>query len=78
MELPLLKAPGFEADDVIGTITKRLPPETHCYVITTDRDALQLAQDTVTIVSPNSRANKVYTPEIVEYEWGVPQRESQI
>ncbi|HHT72300.1 MAG TPA: hypothetical protein GX008_01120 [Firmicutes bacterium] len=72
MELPLLKAPGFEADDVIGTITKRLPPETHCYVITTDRDALQLAQDTVTIVSPNSRANKVYTPEIVEYEWGVP------
>lgn len=72
LELPLLKAPGYEADDVIGTIAKNLPPDTHCYIITTDRDALQLASSTVTIVSPNSRANKVYTPEIVEYEWGVP------
>ena len=26
----------------------------------------------MTIVTPNSKANKVYTPEIVEYEWGVP------
>jgi DNA polymerase-1 len=72
LELPLLQVPGYEADDVIGTIAKNLPPATHCYVVTTDRDTLQLASETVTIVTPNSKANKVYTPEIVEYEWGVP------
>lgn len=72
LELPLITASGYEADDVIGTITRHLPPDTHCYVITTDRDALQLVRETVTIVAPNSRANKVYTPEIVEFEWGVP------
>lgn len=75
LEIPLLKAPGYEADDIIGTITRCLPPNTQCYVVTTDRDALQLSNEHVTIVAPNSKANKVYTPEIVKYEWGVaPER----
>lgn len=71
LEIPLVEVAGYEADDVIGTITKNLPADTHCYVITSDRDALQLSNEQVTIVAPNSRANKVYTPEIVQYEWGV-------
>lgn len=69
---PLVKLPGYEADDVIGTITKHAPEDTHCYIITTDRDALQLVSDKVTVVAPNSRANKMFTPELVEYEMGVP------
>lgn len=68
---PLVKLEGYEADDVIGTITKHAPSNVHCYVITTDRDALQLVSDTVTVVTPNSRANKVFNPELVKHEMGV-------
>ena len=68
---PLVKLAGYEADDVIGTITKHAPQNTHCYVITTDRDALQLVSEQVTVIAPNSRANKVFTPELVEHELGV-------
>lgn len=69
---PLIKLPGYEADDVIGTITKHAPEDTHCFVITTDRDVLQLVSEQVTVIAPNSRANKVFTPELVEHEMGVP------
>lgn len=69
---PLVQLPGYEADDVIGTITYYAPSDTHCYVITTDRDALQLVDDQITVVVPNSRANKMFTPELVEHEMGVP------
>ncbi|NLL47381.1 MAG: hypothetical protein GX249_02235 [Firmicutes bacterium] len=69
---PLVKLAGYEADDVIGTIAKHAPSDTHCYIITTDRDALQLVSDDVTVISPNSKANRVFTPELVQHEMGVP------
>lgn len=72
--VPLVMLPGYEADDVIGTITNHVPSDTHCYVVTSDRDALQLVDQQVTVVAPNSRANKVFTPELVEHEMGVPAR----
>lgn len=71
LDAPLIKLQGYEADDVIGTITKHAPRDIHCYVVTTDRDALQLVADNVTVISPNSRANKVFNPELVKHEMGV-------
>ena len=71
LSAPLVQLAGYEADDVIGTITHHAPEDTHCYVITTDRDALQLVNEQVTVVVPNSRANKMFTPELVEHEMGV-------
>lgn len=69
---PLVKLEGYEADDVIGTISKHAPSDTHCFIVTTDHDALQLVSDNVTVISPNSKANKVFTPELVTHEMGVP------
>lgn len=75
LDAPLVKLAGYEADDVIGTITKHSPKDTHCFVITTDRDVLQLVSERVTVIAPNSKANKVFTPELVEHEMGVlPER----
>ncbi|NLJ79866.1 MAG: hypothetical protein GX335_02455 [Firmicutes bacterium] len=71
LRLPLLQLPGYEADDVIGTITKYIPKDTHCYIITTDQDTLQLASEQVTIVTPNRKANKMFTPELVRHQLGV-------
>ncbi|MCL2370699.1 MAG: DNA polymerase I, partial [Firmicutes bacterium] len=39
---------GFEADDVIGTLSKRFPVKT--YIVTGDKDSLQLIDDTVTVL----------------------------
>ncbi len=69
--IPILELPGYEADDVVGTLTRLLPPNTDAYVITMDRDALQLVNDHVSVLVPNSRENKIYTPKIVFYEWNV-------
>lgn len=71
LEFPLIQEPGYEADDVIGTLTKQIPQGTHCYIITSDLDILQLVSPQVTVVTPNSRANKMFTPELVEHQMGV-------
>ncbi|HHT91200.1 MAG: 5'-3' exonuclease H3TH domain-containing protein [Bacillota bacterium] len=68
---PLVKLAGYEADDIIGTISKHAPGGTHCYIVTTDHDALQLVSENVTVIAPNSRANKVFTPDLVQHEMGV-------
>lgn len=68
---PLVKLEGYEADDVIGTIAKHAPDDTHCYIITTDRDALQLVSENATVISPNSKANRVFTPDLVKHEMGI-------
>jgi len=72
--IPVIEIPGFEADDVMGTIAQHLPPGITGYIVTTDRDALQLVNDQISIFVPNSKANKIYTPETVEAEWHVPPR----
>ncbi len=63
MELPIMKEildvkgivnlslEGFEADDIIGTISKKSEDAgMDTYIITGDRDALQLASDTVKVL----------------------------
>ncbi len=72
LEAPLVRVAGYEADDVIGTISARVPHGVHCYIVSSDKDTLQLVTEDVTVVSPNNRANKVFTPELVTYEMGVP------
>lgn len=72
LEFPLLKLPGYEADDLLGTLSAQIPQDTHCYVVTSDLDTLQLASGQVTIVTPNRKANKMFTPELVRHELGVP------
>ena len=70
--IPLVSLAGYEADDIMGTMSHYAPADTHCYLVTTDRDALQLVSERVTVVVPNSRANKLFTPESGRYELGVP------
>ena len=71
-KIPILKLPGYEADDVIGTITANLPDDTEAYIVTVDRDTLQLVNDGVTVLIPSSRTNKIYTPDTVELEMQLP------
>ncbi len=40
--IPVYEMPGFEADDVIGTLSKIAPKDTEVVIVTGDRDTLQL------------------------------------
>ena len=42
---PTFSQPGYEADDLIGTITKHVPTTVQSYIVTGDMDALQLVDD---------------------------------
>jgi 5'-3' exonuclease len=48
--LPVAEAPGYEADDVIGTIASAAGPDERIAVVTGDRDLFQLVRDPVVIV----------------------------
>jgi DNA polymerase-1 len=47
--IPLLEAPGYEADDIIGTLVKTLGDSVQKIIVTGDMDALQLVDDTTTV-----------------------------
>jgi len=59
MQINTADCPGFEADDVIGTLTaKAIAKGVEPVIITGDRDLLQLATDTVRIRLPKTKAGK--------------------
>ncbi len=67
---------GYEADDLIGTLSTAAEKSGNdCVIITGDRDSLQLVNEKVTVLLPSTRAGKtettVYTPETVKENMGV-------
>jgi DNA polymerase I len=69
-----LRVPGMEADDVIGTLATRAAAEGHrVCVVSTDRDAFQLASDNVCIMmTPRGVADVVvYTPDRIRQRYGI-------
>ncbi len=69
--LPVISMPGVEADDVIGTLSRR-GSEAGCHVImsTGDKDMAQLVNDQVTMV--NTMDEAVLDPVGVKDKFGVP------
>lgn len=76
MHMPLLMMEGFEADDILGTIAKRMQElGKEVVVVSGDRDLLQLSDEHIKISIPKTSKGetKVYSyyPKDVEEEWGV-------
>ncbi len=64
-----LEVPGFEADDVIGTLAKRAEAEGYeVRIVSTDRDLYQLLSDRVSVWLPDG---ELVTPEKVRKKYGV-------
>lgn len=63
MRLPIVETDGYEADDLIGTIAKRSPMP--AYIVTGDRDSLQLIDDNVTVLLTRKGITEIdeYTPD---------------
>ena len=69
--LPVLEQKGFEADDLIGTLTERLKQSgVHCVVVTADKDLMQLVSDDVEIWD-TMRDRRFRRAEVIE-KFGVP------
>ncbi|MGH3456901.1 DNA polymerase I [Aeromicrobium sp.] len=65
---------GFEADDIIGTLTTQAKAEgMEVLICTGDRDAFQLVSDTTTVLYPRKGVSDLarFTPTAVEEKYGV-------
>jgi DNA polymerase I len=70
--IPILEVSGFEADDVIGTLaTKAVTHGRDVYVVSSDKDMLQLVNDHVLVLNP-PKNNLIADAAKVEEILGVP------
>ncbi len=70
--IPILYYEGFEADDVIGTLSCKLSAlGHHVYVVSSDKDMMQLVNQNVSILNP-TKDNLILDPAGVEKILGVP------
>ncbi len=70
--IPILEMPGYEADDVIGTLaTKAAAQGRSVYVVSSDKDMLQLVNDRVQVLNP-PKDNLICDAAKVEEILGVP------
>ena len=70
--IPILSYEGFEADDVIGTLSHQLSALGHrVFVVSSDKDMMQLVTPEVSILNP-TKDNLVLDPAGVEAALGVP------
>jgi len=70
--IPILYYEGFEADDVIGTLSCRLAAlGHHVYVVSSDKDMMQLVNKDVSILNP-TKDNLILDPAGVEANLGIP------
>jgi DNA polymerase I len=70
--IPILEMKGFEADDVIGTLAKKAADAGFpVYVVSSDKDMLQLVNDRVCVLNP-PKNNLICDAHKVEEILGVP------
>lgn len=67
MHIPIIEVPGFEADDLIGTIAKQAEKQNYqVFMVTPDKDFAQLVSENIFMYKPARMGNGI---EI----WGVPE-----
>ena len=66
MQIPILEMEGYEADDIIGTVSRLCEEaDVDCRILTGDRDDLQLASEKTHILLTTTKGGKTET---VEYD----------
>jgi DNA polymerase-1 len=70
LRVPILEAPGVEADDLIARLVRGAPPGARVSIVSTDRDLMQLVNDRVQLL--DGIRDRRYGPAEVEARFGVP------
>lgn len=73
MGLHILELAGYEADDIQGTVAKMAhsQPDTEAYILSGDRDLLQLIDDKVTVLLATNSDTKVMDGDSFREEYGI-------
>jgi DNA polymerase I len=67
MQIPIMELPGYEADDLIGTLAKQAEKEGfQVFMVTPDKDFAQLVSENIFMYRPARMGNDI---EI----WGIPE-----
>lgn len=66
-KIPILTLPGYEADDIIGTLAKQAEKQGYkVYMVTPDKDYGQLVSDNIFMYKPSRQGNGIDI-------WGIPE-----
>ena len=76
MNITIIEKEGFEADDILGTMSKNAEDAgINTTILSGDRDTFQLASDRITIRIPRTKAGKTeeddYDKEKIKETYGV-------
>jgi len=76
MNIPIIEREGYEADDIIGSISLKAEKENfEVIILTGDRDSFQLISDRVKVILPSTKSGKtettVYDKQAIMEKYGV-------
>ncbi len=71
MGIKCVSCEGWEADDILGTLSKLFSGFDECYILTGDRDSLQLITQTCTVRLATNKETISYTPEKFREDYGL-------
>lgn len=72
MGIRIIETEGYEADDIIGTVSALCQKNgIDCCISTGDRDSFQLVNDKVTVRLAKTKGDIYYTPNVIMEEYGV-------
>ncbi|HAV61950.1 MAG TPA: DNA polymerase I, partial [Verrucomicrobiales bacterium] len=81
MNIPVLELPGYEADDIVGTLVRQAEAEDfESYMVTPDKDFAQLVAERTFIFKPGKQGSDVEILKLpdVRAKWGVERAEQVI
>lgn len=71
MGIKIIECEGYEADDVLGTLARLCTEHSdECFILTGDRDSLQLVNDNVTVRLATTKETVNYTPAKFREDYG--------
>ncbi len=68
---PLFEISGFEADDVIGTLAQKAKEKFNVFIVSPDKDILQLVESSIEVI-PNPSEELILDEEGVHKLYGIP------
>ncbi|MCM1507873.1 MAG: DNA polymerase I [Ruminococcus flavefaciens] len=71
MGIKVIEYAGYEADDILGTLARSCSEKgDQCFILTGDRDSLQLISENVTVMLTTNKETIQYTPERFVMDYG--------
>ena len=76
MNIPIFEMEGYEADDILGTVSKiNEKNNIFTYILTGDRDSFQLISSLTSVIIPSNKFSKteynIYTPELLKQNYSI-------